>query len=97
MKERFMIVTYMLTRNGSYDELTDFKNRVSPISLKQASVILDLKDQKVIKNSLRKDYDFVNVLTLYRNEIGAQLDPYIQHLGLFTVEAEAVEGELVDA
>lgn len=97
MKERFMIVTYMLTRNGTYDELTDFKNRVSPISLKQASVILDLKDQKVIKNSLRKDYDFVNVLTLYRNEIGAQLDPYIQHLGLFPVEAEAVEGELVDA
>lgn len=97
MKERFMIVTYMLTRNGTYDELTDFKNRVSPISLKQASVILDLKDRKVIKNSLRKDYDFVNVLTLYRNEIGAQLDPYIQHLGLFAVEAEAVEGELVDA
>lgn len=97
MKERFMIVTYILTRNGTYDELTDFKNRVSPISIKQASVILDLKDKKVIKNSLRKDYDFVNVLTLYRNEIGAQLDPYIQHLGLFPTEAEAVEGELVDA
>ena len=97
MKERFMIVTYVLTRNGTYDELTDFKNRVSPRNLQQASVILDLKDQKVVKNSLQKKYDFVEVLTTYRNEIGAQLDPYIQHLGLFPVEVEAVEGELVEA
>lgn len=98
MKERFMIVTYVLTRNGSYDELTDFKNRVSPRNLQQASVILDLKDQKVVKNSLQKKYDFVEVLTTYRNEIGAQLDPYIEHLGLFPTESteEVVEAEVVE-
>jgi hypothetical protein len=82
MKERFMIVTYVLTRNGSYDELTDFKNRVSPRNLQQANVILDLKDQKVVKNSLNKKHDFVEILTMYRQEIGTQLDPYIAHLGL---------------
>lgn len=97
MKERFMIITYVLTRNGSYDELTDFKNRVSPRNLQQASVILDLKDQKVIKNSLQKKYDFVEVLTIYRDQIGAQLDPYIEHLGLFVEEPEVVEAETVEA
>jgi len=97
MKERFMIITYVLTRNGSYDELTDFKNRVSPRNLQQASVILDLKDQKVIKNSLQKKYDFLEVLTIYRNEIGAQLDPYIAHLGLEFGSDAVVSTEVIEA
>ena len=97
MKERFMIVTYVLTRNGSYDELTDFKNRVSPSNLQQASVILDLKDQKVVKNSLNKKHDFVEMLTMYRQEIGAQLDPYIAHLGLEFASDEVESAEFTDA
>ena len=96
MKERFMIVTYVLTRNGSYDELTDFKNRVSPRNLQQANVILDLRDLKVVKNSLQRKYDFFEVLTIYRNEIGAQLDPYLAHLGLYDAASdEDTEAETV--
>jgi hypothetical protein len=86
MKARFMFVTYVLTKNGTHNELTDFKNRVSPKNLQQASVILDLKDRRVVKNSLQKNYDFNGVIGIYRREIGEQLDPYIEHLGLVFVD-----------
>lgn len=98
MKARFMFVTYVLTRNNTYDELTDFKNRVSPKNLQQASVILDLKDSRVVKNSIQKNYDFLEVLTIYRNAIGSQLDPYIEHLELvFEQEPAVVEAVTVEA
>lgn len=98
MKARFMFVTYVLTRNNTYDELTDFKNRVSPKNLQQASVILDLKDSRVVKNSIQKNYDFLEVLTIYRNAIGSQLDPYIEHLGLvFEQEPAVVDAVTVEA
>jgi hypothetical protein len=96
MKERFMIVSYVLTRNGTYDELTDFKNRVSPTNLAQASVILDLRDKLVVKNSLHRNYNFYEVLSVFVNEIGAQLYPYIEHLAI-ELSADVIESETVDA
>ena len=43
MKERYMIVTYILKHYQKWDELTEFKNRVSKKHLTTAKVILDFK------------------------------------------------------
>ena len=74
------------------------QNELKSQMLQQASVILDLKDSRVVKNSIQKNYDFLEVLAIYRNAIGPQLDPYIEHLELvFEQEPAVVEAVTVEA
>jgi hypothetical protein len=59
---RYLILTYFYQANGKIDEGMTVANRVRTKDWQTASVILDFKDQKVLKASLRdntipKDWD----------------------------------------
>ena len=59
---RYLILTYYYQANGKIDEGMTVSNNVKRKDWQTASVILDFKDQKVLKSSLRdttipKDWD----------------------------------------
>ena len=59
---RYLILTYYYQANGKIDEGMTVSNNVKRKDWQTASVILDFKDQKVLKASLRdttipKDWD----------------------------------------
>lgn len=59
---RYLLLTYFYQANGKIDEGMTVTNRVRTKDWQTASVILDFKDQKVLKASLRdntipKDWD----------------------------------------
>ena len=59
---RYLLLTYYYQANGKIDEGMTVTNRVRTKDWQTASVILDFKDQKVLKASLRdntipKDWD----------------------------------------
>lgn len=74
---RFMIVSYYLKPNGKWDEITDFKNSVRTKHLQTAKVILDLRDKKVVKNSLNPEAGFDDMIEFYKRLLGDQLTPYL--------------------
>jgi hypothetical protein len=76
-KKRFMIVSYWLQPNGSWDEITQFKDRIKKQDLYQARVILDLKNKKVVKNSINRDANFEDMIDFYKRLIGDQLTPHL--------------------
>jgi len=75
-----MIVKYIQQPDKSWDEVTDFKDRVKNSDLAQARVILDLKDQKVIKNSLNPEASFEVMIEMYKRLIGEKLLPYLNNV-----------------
>ena len=77
MKERYMIVTYILKHYQKWDELTEFKNRVSKKHLTTAKVILDFKEKKIVKNSLRPDLGYEELLEFYKRLLGDPLTPHL--------------------
>ena len=59
---RYMILTYFKQASGKIDEVMSLSNRVKPKDWQTASVILDFREQKVLKAALRdtaipKDWD----------------------------------------
>jgi len=59
---RYLILTYYYQANGKIDEAMTVANKIRRKDWQTASVILDFKDQKVLKASLRdttipKDWD----------------------------------------
>jgi hypothetical protein len=77
MNERYMIVSYVQKPNGKYDELTEFKRHYRTSHIQSAKVILDLKEKKVIKNSLNADADYNDMIEFYKRMIGDRLTPYL--------------------
>lgn len=77
MDGRYMIVTYYQKPNGKWDEVTEFQKRIKDKHLQSAKVILDLKDQKVVKNGLNPEADFDIMLEFYKRQLGDQLTPHL--------------------
>lgn len=77
MDGRYMIVTYILKPDGKWDEITEFKKSVKNRYLTSARVILDLKEQKVVKNSLNPKAEFSDMLEFYKRQLGDQLTPFL--------------------
>lgn len=77
MDERYMIVTYLLKPNGKWDEITEFKRHYRLKHIQSAKVILDLKDKKVIKNSLNAEADYNDMLEFYKRLLGDRLTPHL--------------------
>ena len=77
MSKRYMIVTYIKKIDGQWDELTDFKDNIKAKDLQTARVILDLHEQKSIKNSLNPDAGFDDMIEYYKRVLGDQLTPYL--------------------
>ncbi len=62
---RYLVVKYIKTPNGNYNETITVEKRVKNLDLQEASVILDYKDQKVVKfrsdrTDLDRSYDNLN-------------------------------------
>lgn len=74
---RYLIITYYAKANGKHDEITELKNSISNNKIQTATVILDLKDKKIIKNSVSPGSDFETMLEMYKRLLGDQLTPYI--------------------
>lgn len=72
-----MLVSYVQKTNGLWDELTDFKNSIKMQDIQKATVILDHKEQKVVKNRLNPEADYHDMLEFYKRTIGDQLTPYL--------------------
>ena len=72
-----MLVTYIQKPNGLWDEVTDFKNSLKTKDLTQAKVILDFREQKVVKNGLNPAAGYNDMLEFYKRTIGDQLTPYL--------------------
>jgi hypothetical protein len=77
MSKRYMLVIYMQKANGLWDELTDFKDNLKLKDIQTATVILDHKEQKVIKNRLNPEASYDDMLEFYKRTIGDQLTPYL--------------------
>lgn len=77
MAKRYMLVSYIQKTNGKFDELTDFKDSLKLKDIQNATVILDHKEQKVIKNRLNSEADYNDMLEFYKRTIGDQLTPYL--------------------
>jgi hypothetical protein len=77
MDERYMIVTYILKSNGKHDEITEFKRHYRTSHLQSSKVILDLKEKKVIKNSLNPQAGFDDMLEFYKRLLGDRLTPHL--------------------
>ncbi len=77
MTERYMIVSYLQKPNGLWDEITEFKNNLKTKHYQTAKVILDLKNKKVIMNSLNKEADYDDMLEFYKRVLGDQLTPHL--------------------
>jgi len=68
-----MMVTYYQKPNGKWDEITEFHHKVKTRHLQSAKVILDLKEQKVVKNTINREADFETMLEFYKRQLGDQL------------------------
>jgi hypothetical protein len=77
MTKRYMLVTYIQKPNGLWDEVTDFKNSLKTKDLTHAKVILDFREQKVVKNGLNPEAGYDDMLEFYKRTIGDQLTPYL--------------------
>jgi hypothetical protein len=77
MIHRYMIVSYFLKPTGKWDEITDFKNKVSTVHLTTAKVILDLKERKIVKNLINADASYSDMIEFYKRTIGDELIPYL--------------------
>ena len=61
---RYMILTYFKQATGKIDEVMSLSNRVKPRDLQTASIILDFRDQVVLKciidsKSMPKEWDTI--------------------------------------
>jgi hypothetical protein len=63
--------------NGKFDELTEFKRHYRTSHIQTAKVILDLKEKKVIKNSLNPQATFDDMIEFYKRMIGDRLTPHL--------------------
>lgn len=72
-----MIVSYIQKPNGKWDELTEFKNNLRMKHIQTAKVILDFKDQKVVKNGLNPEAGFDDMLEFYKRMLGEKLTPHL--------------------
>ena len=72
-----MLVIYMQKPNGLWDELTDFKDNLKLKDIQNATVVLDHKEKKVVKNRLNPEADYDDMLEFYKRTIGDQLTPYL--------------------
>jgi hypothetical protein len=77
MYERFMIVSYVKKPNGKWDELTEFKRHYRLSHVQSAKVILDLKEKKVVKNSLNTEAGYDDMIEFYKRVLGDRLTPYL--------------------
>lgn len=77
MDNRYMIVRYVQKPNGKYDELTEFKRHYRNSHVQTAKVILDLKEKKIVKNSLNSEASYEDMIEFYKRMIGDRLTPYL--------------------
>lgn len=76
-KRRYMLVSYWQQPNGSWEEVTEFKNRYKDNDLRSARVILDLHKHRVVKNAINPEAGFDDMIEFYKRLLGDQLTPYI--------------------
>lgn len=72
-----MIVSYVKKTSGKWDELTEFKRHYRLSHVQSAKVILDLKEKKVVKNSLNAEADYDDMIEFYKRVLGDRLTPYL--------------------
>lgn len=77
MKNRYMLVKYFKKPNGKWDEVTEFKNNLKDKQLQESKVILDLKENKIIKNNLNNQSTFEETLDFFKKTLGDKLKPYL--------------------
>lgn len=77
MDNRYMLVTYVPNAEGTYSELTEFRPQVKGKHKKNASVVLDFKKQRVIKNTINPDAGFNALVNYYVKALGDHLTPYL--------------------
>ena len=77
MQERYMIVSYLKTPNGQWDEVTEFKRNIRNNHIQTAKVILDFRDKKVVKNGLNPEAGYDDMLEFYKRMLGDRLTPYL--------------------
>ena len=77
MSKRYMTVTYVQKVNGKWDELTDFKDNLKTRDLTSARVILDLRDKKVVKNTINREAGYDDMLEFYKRLLGEQILPHL--------------------
>ena len=77
MGNRYMIVYYHQQADGKYTELTEFKDSLKGKTKSKATVVLDFKKKRVVKNGLNKEANFDTMLDMYKRLLGDQLTPYL--------------------
>lgn len=77
MNLRFMVIVYYKQPDGMYDESTTFHKQLKSSHLQTATVILDLKEEKVIRHRLNPEITFNDALNYYKNALGDKITPYL--------------------
>ena len=81
---RYMIVTYFKKANGQTDESVAVANRVKTQDIQTANVILDFKDQKVLKcrlGDVTVEPDWVKILSYYHQHYANTIERLLKENG----------------
>lgn len=88
---RYMIVTYYKKASGQTDESVTVANRVKTRDIQTANVILDFKEQKVLKcrmGDVTVDPDWVRILSYYHQHYSTTIERLLKENGYEIVANE---------
>jgi len=77
MNNRYMFVTYVPDKEGTFSELTEFRPQAKGHHKKNAQIVLDFKKKRVIKNTINPDAGFQDLVNYYHKVLGDHLTPYL--------------------
>ena len=91
---RYLIFTYYTKPSGKIDEVMSLSNRVKPKDLQTANVILDFRDQVVLKcvidgKSMPKEWD--TIVAYYYKHYQATMERLFKENGYELVKEEIIK------
>lgn len=72
-----MLVKYIKTPRGTWDEVTEFRNNIKDHHLQTCKVILDFKNKQCVVNSLNREASFYDMLEMYKRLLGDKIIPHL--------------------
>ena len=94
---RYMLITYYRKADGNTDEGVVLANRVKTKDLQTVNVILDFKDQAVLKcrmGDIAVDPDWVNIMSYYYKHYPKIIERLLVENGYKIVEPEEPQSEV---
>lgn len=90
---RYMIITYYRKANGQTDESVAVANRVKTADIQMANVILDFKEQRVLKcrmGDIAVEPDWTRIISYYHQHYAATIERLLKENG-YEIQTEQIQ------